>query len=95
MDITIRAENAWQAVLDGENSIRVIRIDGGTVALDGLNITKGNDVQGGGVYITGYGVVNFNNCDIHHNEAVAIVSARLVNLPQPFLHRPMEELSRN
>ena len=41
MDITIRAENAGQAVLDGQDSRRVIQIDGGTVVLDGLDITKG------------------------------------------------------
>ena len=29
------------AILDGENARRVVRIDGGTVVLEGLAITKG------------------------------------------------------
>ena len=41
-DITIRAANAGQAVLDGEDSRRVMYITGGTVVLEGLNITKGH-----------------------------------------------------
>ena len=40
-DITIRAANAGQAVLDGEDSRRVVSITGGTVVLEGLDITKG------------------------------------------------------
>ena len=40
-DITIRAKNAGQAVLDGENARRVIQITSGTVVLEGLKITKG------------------------------------------------------
>ena len=40
-DITIRAKNAGQAVLDGENARRVIKITGGIVVLEGLKITKG------------------------------------------------------
>ena len=41
MDITIRAANAGQAILDGEDARRVIDISSGTVVLDGLHITKG------------------------------------------------------
>ena len=41
-DITIRAQNAGQAILDGQDSRRVIFIDGGTVALEGLSITNGD-----------------------------------------------------
>ena len=41
-DITIRAQNNGQAVLDGQDSRRVIKIESGTVALEGLNITRGN-----------------------------------------------------
>ena len=40
-DITIRALNAGQAVLDGENARRVMYILSGTVVLDGLKITRG------------------------------------------------------
>jgi hypothetical protein len=40
-DITIRAKNAGQAVLDGENARRVIEITSGIVVLEGLKITKG------------------------------------------------------
>ena len=42
MNITIRALNPGQAVLDGENARRVIYITSGTIALNGLNITKGS-----------------------------------------------------
>ena len=40
-DITIRALNPGQAVLDGGNARRVIYISSGTVALSGLNIIQG------------------------------------------------------
>ena len=41
-DITIRAQNSGQAILDGENARRVIYISGGNVVLEGLKITKGS-----------------------------------------------------
>ena len=44
-DITIRAQNAGMAVLDGEDARRVIYITGGTVVLEGLAITKGRVVS--------------------------------------------------
>ena len=40
-DITIRAQNSGQVILDGENARRVIYITSGTVTLEGLNITRG------------------------------------------------------
>ena len=40
-DITIRALNPGQAVLDGEETRRVIYVASGTVVLEGLVITKG------------------------------------------------------
>ena len=40
-DITIRAQNSGQAILDGENARHVIYITSGTVTLEGLGITKG------------------------------------------------------
>ena len=40
-NVTLRAQNAGQAVLDGENTRRVMYISSGTVALIGLNITGG------------------------------------------------------
>ena len=46
-DITIRAQNAGQAILDGENTRRVIKINSGTVVLEGLKITKGSKVRPG------------------------------------------------
>ena len=46
-DITIRAQNAGQAVLDGENARQVIKISSGTVVLEGLKITKGLAVRHG------------------------------------------------
>ena len=46
-DITIRAQNAGQAVLDGENARQVIKISSGTVVLEGLKITKGSKVRHG------------------------------------------------
>ena len=45
-DITIRAANAGQVTLDGEDAKQVIKIEGGNVALEGLSITKGNAVSG-------------------------------------------------
>ena len=67
-DITIRAQNLGQAVLDGENARGVISITSGTVTLDSLNITKGSDTYGGGVYIVS-GTVMLTSCDIYSNTA--------------------------
>ena len=41
-DITIRAQNPGQAVLDGQDARRVIYVARGTVTLDGLAITRGS-----------------------------------------------------
>ena len=41
-DITIRAQNAGQAVLDGQGTRRVLYVGSGTVSLEGLNFTNGN-----------------------------------------------------
>ena len=41
-DITIRALNPGQAVLDGEVARRVIYVNSGTVAFEGLTITRGS-----------------------------------------------------
>ena len=41
-DITIRAQNSGQAVLDGENARRVVVINDGAANLEGLVITKGS-----------------------------------------------------
>ena len=38
-DITIRAVNPGQAVLDGENARRVVYISSGTVVIEGLDLT--------------------------------------------------------
>ena len=43
-DITIRAQNAGQAVLDGQGMRRVLYVGSGTVSLEGLDITKGSSI---------------------------------------------------
>ena len=68
-DITIRAQNSGQAVLDGGNARRVISITSGTVTLEGLGITKGSAVSGGGVSITGSSTVTMSECFIYLNTA--------------------------
>ena len=40
-DITIRAQSMGMAVLDGQNSVRVLYISSGTVQLIGVNVTGG------------------------------------------------------
>ena len=40
-DITIRAQNSGQAILDGDNARRGIQVTTGTVVLEGLGVTKG------------------------------------------------------
>jgi len=39
--VTIRAQNAGQVVLDGENGRSVVQISAGAVVLDGLHVTRG------------------------------------------------------
>ena len=41
-DITVRAQNSGQAILDGDSARRVIYITNGTVTLEGLKLTKGS-----------------------------------------------------
>ena len=41
-DITIRAQNAGQAVLNGQGTQRVLYVGSGLVSLEGLDITNGN-----------------------------------------------------
>ena len=74
-DVTIRAQNSGQAVLDGgnagisaEQSGRVVYITGGTVLLEGLEITNGYSTfrAGGGVYVQG-ATATFDRCNIHDN----------------------------
>lgn len=73
--ITIRAQNAGQAVLDGEGARRVVTITSGTVVLDGLRITGGStdhSSPGAGVAISGAStVVTFNACAIDNNQAMS------------------------
>lgn len=40
--ITLRAQTPGQAVLDGQNARRVLRVSSGTVVVDGLSITRGS-----------------------------------------------------
>ena len=42
-NVTIRAQNARQAVLNGEVSRQVIRILMGTILIDGLTVTNGSE----------------------------------------------------
>ena len=44
-------------------------------------------LQGGGLYIVG--TATLTNTNVYSNTAER-VRARLLNLPRPFLHRPME-----
>ena len=41
-DVAVRAKNAGQAILDGEDVRGVMRINSGTVDIEGVHITKGN-----------------------------------------------------
>ena len=78
-DITIQAQNAGQAILDGLSAGRVVHISGGTVTLDGLKITKGNcyaksngytegNSNGGGLYVSGANTtVTLTYCEIFSN----------------------------
>ena len=78
-DITIRAHNSRQAILDGQNAQCIVYIASGTVALEGLDITRGLSEVGGGVYVIGVATVTLDNCNIHNNNAY--VRARLMKPP--------------
>ena len=41
-DVTVRAKNAGQAILDGENTRGVMVVSSGIVDIEGVHITKGN-----------------------------------------------------
>ena len=41
-DVAVRAKNAGQAILDGKDVNQVLRINSGTVDIEGVHITKGN-----------------------------------------------------
>ena len=67
-DITIRALNPGQAVLDGQDARRVIHVASGTIVLHGLVITRGSALGwgGGGLVIYG-GVVTVEQTTISGN----------------------------
>jgi len=70
-DITIRAANGGQAILEGGNSRRVMYISSGTVVLEGLSITKGYASGwdlGGGMRVDG-GTVTIQGSNIYSNTA--------------------------
>ena len=71
-DITIRAQHAGQAVLDGQSSYnrRVINVAAGDVVLDGLVITRGRTAV--------------SQCTEHPKHCSR---SRPRNLPRTFLHR--------
>ena len=70
-DITIRAQNSGQAVVDGQNARRVVHITSGTVALEGLKITKGS--------------ASVSSCPAWHVVAYDLsLRARLPSVPRPF-----------
>ena len=41
-DVTLRAKNEGQVILDGENTRRVMEVTGGIADIEGIHITKGN-----------------------------------------------------
>ena len=69
-NITIRAQNLGMAILDGEDTRRVIQIMSGSVVLKGLVITRGRtgNGRGGGLRING-GIVDMIDCEMHTNTA--------------------------
>ena len=71
-DITIRALNPGQAVLDGENFRRVIYITSGMVVLNGLKITKG--------YVADYVVSSHSTIELEGPPQPKDPSHRAVNV---------------
>ena len=77
-DVTITAETPGSVVLDGGNARRVITISGGTVALNGLNITNGyseytelGGYHGGGISISS-GTLTAISCSIYSNSGYSV-----------------------
>ena len=84
-NITIRALNHGQAVLDGEDARRVIKVMSGTVVLEGINITRGSaqeycvpyatcsstppHTDGSGIYVGTGTTVYVRSCSIYDNKA--------------------------
>eukprot|EP00966_Prymnesium_polylepis_P126503 2925613-Prymnesium_polylepis.1 len=64
-NVTIRASNTGQTILDGQNARRVLLISSGTVRLEGLIIRNG---QGGDIYMNG-GTLHAQDCSITGNSA--------------------------
>jgi hypothetical protein len=94
--ITIRALNMGRAVLDGQDSRRVVLISTGIVGLQGLDITMGNWAKGGGIFITGPGTqVEFHSCNIYENTAIYDISVMgLQGLHRPLGHEGLARPSR-
>ena len=84
--VTLRAQSPGRAVLDGEDSRRVVLIASGAVVLEGLNITGGSSEDGGGLFIQG-GDVTMSGCTVYGNTAnrVSSPSARAARRPRPAL----------
>ncbi len=52
-NLTIDGPGAAHLTISGNNAVRVLQVNGSTLALDGVTITAGNNAggQGGGIYI--------------------------------------------
>ena len=68
-NVTLRAQSPGRVVLDGEDWRQVVWIGGGTVYLEGLNITQGRAGDGGGGLRIDGGNVTMSGCTIHGNTA--------------------------
>ena len=73
-----------ETILDGQNTRRVVRVDGGTILLDGFTIRNGTfDGDGGaGIKATG-GNLTIRNSHIHDN---TVTGGLFPQLPSPCFH---------
>ena len=71
--VTLRAAAVGQTVLDGQNSVGVLSVFGESTAvlLEGLNITNGSALSGGGVHVSAGATATFSRIIISGNTASA------------------------
>jgi hypothetical protein len=71
-NLTVNGPGSANLTIDGENSSRVFNIDGATLNLNGLRLTRGfpgSNVSGGAILINTNGILNASNVTIDNSRA--------------------------
>ncbi|WP_434684526.1 DUF4347 domain-containing protein [Pseudanabaena minima] len=66
-DLTVQGTGASNLTISGNNTFRIFNITAGNVTFDGLTITNGRGVTGGGISNNGVGTLTVSNSNVSGN----------------------------